>query len=348
MDDASVERPQVSDLWPRLLLSPALGALVPNVSGLIDHQRHTPFGLVASYLYFTFVAFVIWEGNRRIYFRLQRREDWLLRPWRRIALLLAAIGLCTIPGAAILLWIWRTVTGDPGTSPYAMATALLAIVTAVMVITHVYETAFLLHDWETDRLRRARTEQARLKAELDALGREVDPHFLFNSLNVLAHLVEQRNEAAVPFVTALSETYQYVLQARGRALVPLADELDALRRHEKLARLQGRGRVVLEVEVDEGTAARWRMPPVSLGELFQNVIKHNESRDGEPLRVTVRACGDYLEFASDLRPRGAGSRGSTGIGLDNLAHRFSLVTGRAMTWGPEGARWIVRMPVVEG
>jgi hypothetical protein len=346
-DGTNVTRPQVSDLWPRLLMSPILGALVPNLSGLIDHSRHSTRGLVASYLYFAFVSFVIWEGNRRVYFRLQRREDWLQRPWRRITLLLGAIALYTIPVAAALLWIWRTASGDPGTSAYAIPMALLAIVTAVMVITHVYETAFLLHDWETDRLRRAHTEQARLRAELEALGREVDPHFLFNSLNALLHLVEQRSDAAIPFVTALSDAYRYVLQARGHPLVPLAAELEALRRHETLVHLQYRGCVLLSLQVDEATAARCRMPPVTLGELFHNAIKHNESSQAEPLQVTLRVRDGYLEFANDLRSRRRGSNGSTGIGLANLAHRFTLATGRQMTWGPEGGQWIVRMPLVE-
>lgn len=342
---SALTRPQVSDFWPRLLLSPVLGVLVPNLAGLIDHSRHPTPGLVASYIYFAFVSLTIWEGNRRIYFRLQRREDWLLRPWRRIALLLAAIALYTVPVAAVLLWIWRATTGDPGTSAYAMPIALLVIVTVVMVITHVYETAFLLHDWEADRQQRARTERARLKAELESLGREIDPHFLFNSLNALVHLVEQRSEAAVPFVTALGDAYRYVLQSRGRTLVPLAAELEALRRHETLARLQYRGCVGLAVDVDEATAARWQMPPVTLGELFLNAIKHNESSDAEPLRITVRAVEGRLEFANTLRPRRTDARGSTGIGLTNLAQRFRLSTGGEMTWGAEGDRWIVRMPL---
>ena len=106
---------EIHDFWPRLLASPLLGALVANLSGLIDHARHSKSGLVASYVWFAAVAFVIWEGNRRLYFRLPRREDWLLRPWSRLGALLAVIGLYTIPVAAALLWIWRDVTGDAGT-----------------------------------------------------------------------------------------------------------------------------------------------------------------------------------------------------------------------------------------
>ena len=89
---------EIHDFWPRLLASPILGALVVNLSGLIDHARHSTGGLVAAYAWFAMVAFVVWEGNRRLYFRLPRREDWLLRPWSRLGVLLAVITPLHDPG----------------------------------------------------------------------------------------------------------------------------------------------------------------------------------------------------------------------------------------------------------
>src|SRR5215510_3794707 len=253
MDDrargTSVDPREVHDFWPRLLVSPILGALVVNLSGLIDHAKHSTPGLIASYVWFATVAFLIWEGNRRLYFRLPRREDWLLRPWRRLRVLLALISLFTIPFAGATLWGWRAVTGDTGTRQYALPTALFAVVAFVVAITHVYETVFLLRDWESDRLRSARVERARLQTELESLGREVDPHFLFNNLNALSHLVDQRSDLAARFICALSATYRYILEARGRALVPLARELEALERYQVLANIRYSGNVRLEVRV---------------------------------------------------------------------------------------------------
>ena len=81
-----------------------------------------------------------------------------VEPPRRVA---GAHQPYTIPVARALLWIWRDVTGDPGTRQYALTTAIFAVVAFVIAITHVYETVFLLRDWESDRLRSARLEQAR-------------------------------------------------------------------------------------------------------------------------------------------------------------------------------------------
>lgn len=336
----------VRDFWPRVLVSPILGALIVNLSGLIDHARHSAGGLAASYTWFAFVALTIWEGNRRLYFRLPRREDWLLQPWRRLGALLAVIGLYTIPVAAALLELWRRVTGDTGTRPYALATALFAIVSVVIAITHVYETVFLLRDWESDRLQSARLEQARLETELESLGREVDPHFLFNNLNALAHLVDQRHEAAGWFVRTLSATYRYVLECRGKVLVPLADELAALERHRTLADVRYGGSVRLDVQVPETGADRFFLPPVSLPELFQNALKHNVATREQPLCVRVRLDAATLVFENDRRPGPSPVR-STGIGLSNLRERFRLASEQTVEWSADDGRFVVRLPLVE-
>ena len=183
----------VRDLKARLILSPLFGVAIPSLSGLVDSMRHSTIGLAASYAYFAGCAFLIWSGNRALYLRLPHRDDWLERPWRRITILLVAIGLFTIPVSWLMLVGWQRITGDPGQRPFAVLTAILAIVSVVVIITHAYETVFLLRDWESARLKAARLDHARLQAKLDALTREVDPHFLFNSLHALAHLVERKD-----------------------------------------------------------------------------------------------------------------------------------------------------------
>ena len=339
------KRYQVDDFWPRVVASPILGALVVNLSGLIDHSRHSTAGLVASYAWFALVAFIVWEGNRRLYFRLPRREDWLLRPWSRLGVLLALISLYTIPVTLALLALWRVATGDPGTRQYSLTTAIFAVVAFVIAITHIYETVFLLRDWESDRMRSARVEQARLQTELESLGREVDPHFLFNNLNALAHLVDQRSEAASGFIRTLSASYRYVLECRGRTLVPLADELDALERHRALADIRYGGGVKLVVDVQRAEAQQLCLPPVSLSELFQNALKHNTVGPDLHLTIQVRVEDSTLLFVNDVRPGPKPAR-STGIGLANLRERFRIATGHPAQWTAETDRFVVRLPLV--
>jgi LytS/YehU family sensor histidine kinase len=215
----------------------------------------------------------------------------------------------------------------------------------VIAITHVYETVFLLRDWESDRLHSARLEQARLQTELESLGREVDPHFLFNNLNALVHLIEHGNEGASWFIRTLSATYQYVLDCRGRTLVHLSEELDALERHRALAEIRYGDDVRLDVQVPRAEADRLLLPPVSLPELFHNALKHNTASADHPLLIRVRVEDETLVVENNLRSGPAPAR-STRIGLTNMRERFRLATGRSIVWTVEGDRFIVKLPLV--
>ena len=336
---------QLQDLRFRLLLSPLLGFIVPTVSGLLDPRQHTWVGLAGSYAYFSALAFFVWEGNRRLYYKLSRREDWLERPWYRAALLMTVIVVFTIPVSAVLLLAWQAVTGDPGVRPYAVPTAVVGIVAIAAVITNVYETVFLVRGWESARLRSARAESARLGAELDRLTREVDPHFLFNNLHALQHLVESGDPRAVPFIEALSDTYRYLLASRNGRLVSLFDELRALEHHHLLAATRYGGLTRAEIAVDSRVARHLFLPPVSLGELLQNALKHNEVTRAHPLVLQVSLRGDHLMVANLVRPRARQSP-STGMGLTNLAERVRLFSGRTLSWGVEDGRFVVRLPLV--
>jgi Histidine kinase len=341
-----VAAPQLQDLWLRLLLSPVMGIVVPAFSGLLDHRRHSDIGLIASYAFFSAVAFLVWEGNRRLYYKLSRREDWLERPWHRAGLLMTVIVVFTIPVSATLLLAWQRLTGDPGLRPYALTTAVVGIVAIAAVITNVYETVFLVRGWESARLRSARAESARLSAELDRLTREVDPHFLFNNLHALQHLIESQDRRAVPFIEALTDTYRYMLASRNGRLVSLVEELRALEHHHLLAATRYGGLTHTEVSVDPSAARHLYLPPVSLGELLQNALKHNEVTKAHPLVLHVSLEGAMLVVANVVRPRARRSP-STGVGLNNLAERVRLFSGQTMRWGTEDGRFVVRLPLLD-
>ena len=216
----------------------------------------------------------------------------------------------------------------------------------MIAITHVYETVFLLRDWESDRLRSARMEQARLQTELESLGREVDPHFLFNSLNALAHLVDQRSDLAPWFIRTLSATYRYVLDCRGRPLVRLDEELEALERHRALADIRYARSVCLDVQIEPSASHQFFLPPVSLPEIFHNALKHNSVAPDRPLQIHVRVEGTYAGIRERPPRRARNGPPSTGIGLTNLRERFRIATGELVVWRIEEGRFVVRLPLV--
>jgi hypothetical protein len=334
----------VRDLWPRLLLSPIIGAVIPNLAGFIDNTRYGAGELLGHYLYFWVVSITIWEGNRRLHDRFRSRFAWFEQPWMRVGLLLGTIVLFTVPVTWGLLWVWGRVSSDPSLTAARLAFAIVLTVLFVVVIAHVYETLFMFRYWERDRLSKERLERGRLQAELDALQRDADPHFLYNSLNSLLQLIETNPQRAMVFVEALAATYQYVVDTRGRALVSLADELAALERQRVLAEIRFGDSVRLEDVVDRAGARHWRPPPLVLQELFENAVKHNVFDRLSPLDVRVEREDSDLVVSNRLRPR-ATLKPSTRLGLRNLDERMRLAVGRPVRWGAAGDRFVVRVPL---
>ena len=120
----------VDDSTARLVITPLVGVMVPNLAGIIDHSAHSPGGLIVAYLWFMAIAFITWEVNLTLYLRFQDRTAWLTRPWHRVRLLVGLICLFTIPFTVLSLWGWASITGDPLATWRSIATAVLAIVAA--------------------------------------------------------------------------------------------------------------------------------------------------------------------------------------------------------------------------
>jgi hypothetical protein len=338
----------IDDRLARLVVAPLLGVLVPPLAGLIDHTAHSTTGLAASYIWFMAVAIATWQGNLVLYLHFQDRTAWLTRPWHRVRLLVGLICLFTIPFTTLALWGWATFTEDPSASWARIGVAVLLVVLAVIFITHVYETVFLVREWESDRMRSERLQRENVEAELDALKSEVDPHTLFNNLNALSHLVEKGSPQTTAFITALARCHRYLLQVRTRRLVPVSDELALLDQFVTLIGIRYPGALAVDVQADLETAGRAFMPPVVLPEILQNAVKHNDLSSERPLRVSIRLDGDRLLVSNTLVPRGPqdGAESSTGVGLDNLARRCRLLVGTPARWGRLDGQFVVSLPLL--
>jgi hypothetical protein len=338
----------LDDRLARLIVAPLLGLIVPPLTGLIDHTAHSALGIAASYVWFIAIAVATWQGNLVLYLHFQDRTAWLTRPWHRVRLLVGLICLFTIPFTTLALWAWATSTEDPSATWPRIGVTVLFVVLAVIFITHVYETVFLVREWESDRMRGERLQREKVEAELDALRSEVDPHTLFNNLNALSHLVEKGSPQTTAFITALASCHRYLLQARTRRLVPVSDELALLDQFVTLIGIRYPGALAVDVQADTLAAGRCLMPPVVLPEILQNAVKHNDLSSERPLRVSIRLEGDRLLVSNAIVPRGPqGTAGpSTGMGLDNLARRCRLLVGTPARWGRLDGQFVVTLPLV--
>lgn len=293
---------------------------------------------------FIVLAAAIWLGNRWLLFKQREHFDWFNAPWRKLMMVVAANVLYTAPITVLGLLAWFLAAGLP-VDTNALQLVALTNVICVLFVTHAYETIFLIRERESDLTQVERLERARTQAELAALKAQVDPHFLFNSLNTLGHLIGQDTARAREFCDTLAEVYRYVLDSRLHDLVPLADELRFLRRYHRLLELRFGPALPLQVDAGlEADAAHWLIAPLALQGLLENAVKHNQASAGEPLLVALQRFDATVCVSNPIRPRRS-VLASAGVGLANLDERCRLLTGRPLQRQALGGRFEVQVPL---
>ncbi|HTE30495.1 MAG TPA: sensor histidine kinase [Chryseolinea sp.] len=336
---------QVNDVGFRLILIPFFGIAIPLVTGMINGQNFSNLQIKLSFLYTIFIAFLIWEGNRFLHYSLRSYFDWINKPIQKISILVLSITFYTVPVSVLLLVGWyKLFTADP-VDWNTITEACLAIMISVIFITHVYETVYLVKESESEMIRNEQLERAKVEAELEALKNQIDPHFIFNSLNTLSHLIEERPVKAKLFNDNLADVYRYILQNKARDLVLLKDEMSFLESYFLLLKIRFEAAVTLIIEISEEQADHYLIPPISLQLLAENAIKHNEFSDDVPLVFKVSLRNDELIVWNALSKKEL-RKPSSRIGLQNLRERYRLTTAKEIGINENAEEFVVTLPLL--
>ena len=333
----------LNDLRIRLAGIPFFGIVIPNLTGLFGPIGPRSALYWLGYAWFVLLSGLIWQGNR--YFLIQQRRyyDWFDHAWRKVTLLLFANVFYTAPLTALMLAAWYRFAGFAAVDWSVIRLVTLMNVVCVVFITHVYETVYLIQQRESDLVAVARLDRARAEAELLALKSQVSPHFLFNSLNALAHLILSDPQRALRFTEGLADTYRYILTNGERDLVPLADELAFAEGYVGLLQLRFGDAVRMVVEGQDGIDSLL-VPPISIQVALENAVKHNVFDRESPLLVRVRVSAERVSVSNPLRPKAA--PGSPRLGLANLDERCRRVTGQGIEVRLGGSEFEVVMPAL--
>lgn len=323
------------------------GLTIPWLSGLFGPVTPRQGLYWVGTAGFIALAAAIWLGNRWLLFKQREHLDWFSQPLRKLMMLVVANVLYTAPITVLGLLAWFVAAELP-VDTTALQVVVLTNVICVLFVSHAYETIFLIRERESDLMRVERLERLRTQAELAALKSQVDPHFLFNSLNTLGHLIEHDSARGREFCDALAEVYRFVLDSRQRDLVPLAEELAFLRRYHRLLELRfGPALPLVGTEALDAQAPGWWVPPMALQGLLENALKHNQASVGEPLPVALALDDGMVTMANEVRPRRS-TTPSSGLGLANLDERCRLLTGRPLVFTQQAGRFEAQVPLVAG
>jgi sensor histidine kinase YesM len=339
-------RDRLNDFGFRLILIPVFGIVIPLVTGMMNDTSFPLWKTKFSYLFTIGIAFIIWEGNRYLLFTLRSYFNWFNKPVRKIMALVLASSFYTIPVSALLLVVWYKIFYEGIVNWPVVTTATLAIMICVFFITHIYETVFLVREAESEKLKKEQLERARAEAELEALKNQIDPHFIFNSLNTLSHLIESAPAKAKQFNDNLADVYRYILQNKARELVLLREEMNFLNDYFSLLRIRFEEAVQLQVYVQDEWLDQYLIPPISLQILVENAIKHNEFSDAMPLLIYIKMYNDELIIHNQVRKKVL-RKASSRIGLHNLGERYKLTTNKEITVQEAASDFTVSLPVLK-
>jgi hypothetical protein len=283
--------------------------------------------LLGHWLFGLYFTAGYWLSNRQLWRVLLRRFPSPAQTPRRLWLLAGlALVVTALATVALVLPPHLLLPADFPLTPAALLAGIrFSLVPTVAVLT-LYEAAYFFQQWKASLRHAEGLARAATQAQLDALAQQLDPHFLFNSLNTLAALIDPADAAAQHYVEGLADVYRYVLLSRERPTVPLAEEMAFVQTYVALQKVRFRENVQVSYDLPPAALAR-QVAPLSVQVLVENALKHNEASQARPLhlRLVADAHGTALRVENTWQPRPAGLAPGTGTGLANVRQRYALL-----------------------
>lgn len=204
---------------------------------------------------------------------------------------------------------------------------------------------FLLDQWKRSATEAERFKQENLEFRFDRLKNQVNPHFLFNSLNTLASLVYNNPDTASSFIRQMAKVYRYVLENRDKEMITLSEELNFMEAYFFLVKIRFEEGIDFVIEIAPG-CKNLCLPPMTLQLLVENALKHNIVSVSKPLQIQIRAIGKTMEVLNNLQPKISPEPG-TKTGLENISSRYAFLTDRIVSVLKTENQFIVKIPLLE-
>lgn len=221
------------------------------------------------------------------------------------------------------------------------------ILRSVVILSLIYtvEEAFRFM-WRVNKLsldaEKRKNEQTKIK--LEALRKQLNPHFLFNCFNVLAELVHIDSEKSDEFVTEMGKIYRYVLDQKKDFIVTLSKELEFIQSFIFLQQIRFENNLVFKLNIGK-TYFNYFIPPLTLELLVENAIKHNIITDNSPLIIEISVENQYLIVKNNYQPRTTDIP-STKIGLKNLKEQYELISNDQPDFFIKNGTYIAKIPLL--
>ncbi len=330
----------------RLIGIPLVAFIMPFTFFNFDliHQKSTFGGI---FLITLVHVFSFWHIDRWIVIFFRKKLPYYQEYVKRLVLQSVVIISFTLLIQKMSLFFlaqvgWDTFLGGvkrPSDSKFFLATFFVTV-----VIMAIYESMYAFDMWSIGIVDNERLKKENIKAQLDTLKNQVNPHFLFNSLNTLAALIPEDADLAVEYVEKLSKVYRFVLEIKDKKLITLAEELTATEAYQFLLQIRfGRN---IDFSLDISNDDRQAMVvPLSIQILIENAVKHNIISQKNPLQIKIYIADGYVIIQNNLQPK-SHVRNSTKTGLENIHKRYELLSNKKPKIIADNQFFIVKLPLL--
>lgn len=213
-----------------------------------------------------------------------------------------------------------------------------------LVISLIFHTIYLYKKTQENKVKEQKIIAGTASAKFESLKNQIDPHFLFNSLNVLSSLIEENPENAQRFTTSLSKIYRYVLEQKDKELVSVAEELAFAKTYMNLLKMRFENSLFYELPENESNPEA-KVVPLSLQLLLENTVKHNVVSEQRPLHIRIMDKGDYLMIQNDFQKKEV-FQDRQGVGLQNIINRYAIITKRKVIIEENEKHFSVSIPIL--
>ncbi|MFL9844295.1 histidine kinase [Flavobacterium rhizosphaerae] len=274
-----------------------------------------------------------WKGNRVSLKRLATGFAVSLILSLLIILLLRIFEDIAIEGQS-----WQEFWAEETLAEYYVAMII------TIVITFVIHAFYFYKSYQENKVNQQKIIAGTASAKYESLKNQIDPHFLFNSLNVLSSLIEENPENAQRFTTSLSKVYRYVLEQRDKELVSVEEELAFAKTYMNLLKMRFENSVFYEMP-EKLPDPEAKVVPLSLQLLLENTIKHNIVSQQKPLHIRIYEEKGYLIVQNDFQKKEI-MQGRRGVGLQNIISRYAIITNRKVLVEQTEKYFTVKLPVL--
>lgn len=219
---------------------------------------------------------------------------------------------------------------------------LSSVITFVILL--IVHFIYLYKWYQENKLKEQKIIAGSASAQFESLKNQIDPHFLFNSLNVLSSLIEENPDAAQRFTTSLSKVYRYVLEQKDKDLVSVEEELKFAKTYMNLLKMRFENSITFELPEDFNNEEA-KVVPLSLQLLLENCIKHNIVSEKKPLHIKIHIEANELIIENNKQIKEV-LQDRKGVGLQNIVSRYAILTKRNVIIQESETVFRVKLPIL--